>query len=73
MEIFYVALGSSMGLALWVWVGGGLLKQVLYFFGHEPSLGRNLRSCTCLQVVSLSRRVYDFRLHITLCFLIRLP
>ena len=29
---FYVALGSSMDLALLVWVGGGLLKQVLYFF-----------------------------------------
>ena len=37
---FYVALGSSMGLALLVWVGGGLLKRVLYFFGKEPSLGR---------------------------------
>ena len=37
---FYVALGSSMGLALLVWVGGGLLKRVLYFFGNEPSLGR---------------------------------
>ena len=39
-EDFYVALGSSMGLALLVWVGGGLLKRVLYFFGNEPSLGR---------------------------------
>ena len=29
---FYVALGSSMGLALLVWVGDGLLKWVLYFF-----------------------------------------
>ena len=37
---FYVALGSSMCLALLVWVGGGLLKRVLYFFGNEPSLGR---------------------------------
>ena len=37
---FYVALGSSMGLALLVWVGGGLLKRILYFFGNEPSLGR---------------------------------
>ena len=37
---FYVALGSSMGLALLVWVGGGLLKQLLYFFGNEPSLCR---------------------------------
>ena len=36
---FYVALGSSRGLALLVWVGGGLLKRVLYFFGNEPSLG----------------------------------
>ena len=27
-----------MGLALLVWVGGGLL--ILYFFGNEPSLGR---------------------------------
>ena len=26
---FYVASGSSMGLALLVWVGGGLLKRVL--------------------------------------------
>ena len=34
---FYVALGSSMSL---VWVGGGLLKRVLYYFGNEPSLGR---------------------------------
>ena len=39
--IFYVALGSSMSLALMVWKGGGLLKQVLYFFGNEPSSGRN--------------------------------
>ena len=37
---FYVALGSSMGLALLVWAGGGLLKRVLQFFGNEPSLGR---------------------------------
>ena len=29
---FYVALGSSMDLALLVWVGGGLLERVLYFF-----------------------------------------
>ena len=29
-----------MGLALLVWVGGGLLKRVLYFFGNEPSLGQ---------------------------------
>ena len=37
---FYVALGSSMGLALLVWVGGGLLKRILYFFGNKPSLGQ---------------------------------
>ena len=37
---FHVALGSSMGLALLIWVGGGLLKQVVYFFGNEPSLGQ---------------------------------
>ena len=36
-EDFYVALGSSMGLALLVWVGGGLLKRVLYY---ELSLGQ---------------------------------
>ena len=30
-----------MGLALMVWVGGGLLKRVLYIFGNEPSLGQN--------------------------------
>ena len=36
----YVALGSSMGSAILVWVGGGLLKRVLYFFGNEPSLGQ---------------------------------
>ena len=36
---FYVALGSSMGLALLVWVGGGLLKRVLCFFSNQPSLG----------------------------------
>ena len=29
---FYVAFGFSMGLALMVWVGDGLLKNVLYFF-----------------------------------------
>ena len=29
---FYAALGSSMSLALLVWVGGGLLTRVLYFF-----------------------------------------
>ena len=38
---FYVALGFSMGSALLVWVGGGLLKRDLYFFGNEPSLGQN--------------------------------
>ena len=36
---FYLALGSSMGLAPLVWVGG-LLKRVLYFFGNELSLGQ---------------------------------
>ena len=29
-----------MSLAILVWVGGGLLKRVLYYFGNEPSLGR---------------------------------
>ena len=37
---FYVALGSSRGLGFGVWVGGGLLKRVVYFFGNEPSLGQ---------------------------------
>ena len=37
---FYLALGSSTGLALLVWVGGGLLKQVLCYFGNDPSLGQ---------------------------------
>ena len=37
---FDVALGSSVSLALLVWVGGGLLKRVLNFFGNEPSLGQ---------------------------------
>ena len=37
---FYVALGSSMRLALLVWVGGSLLKRVFYFFGNEPSLSQ---------------------------------
>ena len=36
----YVALGYSISLALLVWVGVGLLKRVLYFFGNEPSLGQ---------------------------------
>ena len=35
----YAALGSSMGLTLLVWVGGGLLRRVLYFFGDKPNLG----------------------------------
>ena len=39
-----MALGSSMGLALLVWVGDGLLKRVLYFLGNEPSLVRKLNS-----------------------------
>ena len=34
---FYVALGSSMGLAVLVWVGGGLFYA---FFGNKPSLGQ---------------------------------
>ena len=38
---FYVALGSSMSLALLVWVGGGLLKRVLYFFDNQTSLDGN--------------------------------
>ena len=29
-----------MGLELLVWVGGGLLKRVLYFSDSEPSLGQ---------------------------------
>ena len=29
-----------MGLVLFVWVGGGLLKRVLFLFGNEPSLGQ---------------------------------
>ena len=29
-----------MGLALLVWVAGGLLKRVFYFFDNEPSLGQ---------------------------------
>ena len=37
---FYVALDSSMSLALLVWVGGGLLKRVFYCFGKEFSLGK---------------------------------
>ena len=38
---FYVALGSSMGLALLVWVDRWWSAKVgLYFFGNEPSLGR---------------------------------
>ena len=37
---FYVALGSSVSLALLVWVGGGLLKLFLFFFGNEPRLGQ---------------------------------
>ena len=37
---FYVALGSSVSLELLAWIGGGLLKRVLYFFENEPSLGR---------------------------------
>ena len=45
-EGFYVALGSSMSLALLVWRGGGLLKRVLYFFGNEPSLGQKISDPT---------------------------
>ena len=37
---FYVALSSSMGLALLVWVGSGWLKRVLYLVGNQPSLSR---------------------------------
>ena len=37
---FYVTLGSSTGLALLVWVGHGLLKRFLYFFGNKSSLGQ---------------------------------
>ena len=37
MDIFFAALGSCMRLALLVWVGGGLIMRVLYFFGNEPS------------------------------------
>ena len=47
---FYVALGSSMGLTLLVWVGGGLLKRVLYIFGNEPSLGQKSASKTHKQL-----------------------
>ena len=37
---FYVVLSSSMGLALLVWVGSGLLERVLYLVGNQPSLCR---------------------------------
>ena len=40
MEIFYVALGSSMVWYFWFEKVGGMLKRVLYFFGDEPSLRR---------------------------------
>ena len=49
---FYVALGSSMGLALLVWVGGGLLKRVLYCFDNEPSLSQK---SPILQLTRLER------------------
>ena len=35
-----------MGLALLVWVGGGMLKRALYFFGNESSLGKKSASKT---------------------------
>ena len=63
---FYVALGSSMGLALLVWVGGGLLKRVLYFFGNEPSLGRK---SPILHLTSLKSRDNRRKLKMSLsCF-----
>ena len=37
---FYVASSSSMGLALLVLVGSGLLMRVLYLVGNQPSLSR---------------------------------
>ena len=30
----------TMSLALLVWVGGGLVKWILYFFDNDPSLGQ---------------------------------
>ena len=42
---FYVALGSSISLALLVWEGGGLLKWILHLHGDEPNLVNFLHSC----------------------------
>ena len=43
-----------MHLARLVWVGGGLLKRVLYFFGNEPSLGQKSPILHLPQSVSTS-------------------
>ena len=62
---FYVALDSSMGLALSVWVGCDLLKQVLYFFGNEPSLGRK---SPILHLTHLEQVILHYQLiHATAC------
>ena len=55
---FYVALGSSMSLALLVCVGGGLLKLVLYFFGNEPSLCRKSSNLHLTQRVMIGLKVF---------------
>ena len=55
---FYVALGSSMSLALLVWVGGGLLKLVLYFFGNETSLGLKSPNLHLTQRVLIGLKVF---------------
>ena len=62
---FYVILRSSMGLALSVWVGCDLLKQVLYFFGNEPSLGRK---SPILHLTHLEQVILHYQLiHATTC------
>ena len=53
-----------MGFALFVWVGGGLLKWVINFFGNEPSLDRN-----CLD--QLFAFILVYQIDIAYAFLIR--
>ena len=48
-----------MGLTLLVWVGGGLIKRVVYFFGNEPSLGRK----SSIKILTKNQGVDNLKLY----------
>ena len=56
---FYVALASSMSLALLIWKRAGLLEKVLPLFDNGPSLGNTSRMLHRLQKPHRSGSLHD--------------